>query len=133
MTNPIHSVHRFMRLAGQLEDPDRTWRTLNQYINRVYEEVYETEAAMCEHDIEEIIDGLIDTAYTALGACIWLVGKQHTIEAWDTVADANLAKVDGRHGPTVRDKYGKVQKPSGWQRPSHHHITQHILKEDPLV
>ena len=45
--------------------------------------------------------------------------------AWEAILDANLAKVDGRHGPVVRnEETGKIEKPEGWTAPDIEKILQ---------
>lgn len=125
MAHPIHSVSRFMDLGGQYfpNDTDRqiSVSQLVHFLCRIEEEVCETEDAIFlrpSPDLPEILDGAIDTAYVALTLAIRLVGPEKARDAWDAVVDANLAKVDGRHGPAIIDPdTGKIGKPKGWTAP----------------
>lgn len=125
MAHPIHSVSRFMDLGGQYfpNDTDRqiSVSQLAHFLGRIEEEVCETEDAIFlkpSPDLPEILDGAIDTAYVAMTLAIRLVGPEKARDAWDAVVDANLAKVDGRHGPAIIDpNTGKIGKPEGWTAP----------------
>lgn len=125
MSHPIDNIATFMVLGGQTapRDTDRTitGTEFNQFIDRIVEEVNET-AFSNNHtdgiDFPEALDGAIDTAYVALTLAIRLVGANKAREAWDAVVDANLAKVDTRHGaPIINPETGKIGKPKGWTAP----------------
>lgn len=125
MSHPIDNIATFMKLGGQTvpHDTDRTitWSEFEHFINRIAEEVNET--SFSNHytdgiDYPEALDGAIDTAYVALTLAIRLVGPAKAREAWDAVVDANLAKVDTRHGaPIINPETGKIGKPKGWTAP----------------
>lgn len=131
-THPIDAIANFMSLGGQTvpEGTDRevTRDEVDNFLIRVEEEVIETflgiHGKRVLHEIDapvgnipETLDGFIDIAYVALTGAIRLVGADKARAAWDAVVDANLAKVDGRHGPAYRDENGKIQKPEGWTAP----------------
>lgn len=121
--HPIPSVAQFMHLGGQEfpADTDRSIRPndVRPFLDRLQEEYTETfMASMTSVDIPEALDGFIDSAYVAMTGAIRLVGPEKARAAWDAVVDANLAKVDGRHGPVVKDPVtGKIGKPEGWTAP----------------
>lgn len=122
MAHPIASIARFMELGGQIVPGDVDTGLARQelwpFISRVHEEVQETTEALLYKDTAGIVDGFIDTAYVALTGAIRVAGNKKAKEAWDAVVDANLAKVDGRHGDVVRDPgTGKILKPEGWTAP----------------
>ena len=123
--HPVLAVARFMELGGQEfpEDTDEsmTWQDLKPFLARVKEEVQEIkDSRCCDTDFvgHEALDGFIDVAYAALTGAVRLVGREKAALAWDMVVDANLAKVDGRYGPSViNEETGKIGKPEGWQAP----------------
>lgn len=122
MTHPIESIARFMELGGQIVpgevDHGYARQELWPFIARVHEEIQETTEALLYKDTAEVVDGFIDIAYVALTGAIRVAGNKKAEEAWDAVVDANLAKVDGRHGDVVRDpETGKILKPEGWTAP----------------
>lgn len=122
MTHPIENIARFMELGGQIVpgdvDTGYARQELWPFIARVHEELQETTEALLHKDTAEVVDGFIDTAYVALTGAIRVAGNKKAKEAWDAVVDANLAKVDGRHGDVVRDpETGKILKPEGWTAP----------------
>lgn len=124
MAHPINHVARFMYLGGQAfpDDTDRniSREEIEKFLTRMEEEVYETVSATYDEpvNIPEVLDGAIDTAYVALTLAIRLVGPAKARRAWDAVVDANLAKVDGRHGPAIiNPETGKIGKPEGWTAP----------------
>lgn len=126
MAHPVNEIAFFMHLGGQSfpadTDRDITRADIDKFIVRIQEEVSETvDATYAPADgpnIPEALDGAIDTAYVALTLAIRLVGAKKAAQAWDAVVDANLAKVDGRHGPSIiNPKTGKIGKPEGWTAP----------------
>ena len=125
--HPIKDVADFMVLGGQLVPPgvdhSLDYPTIGHFIDRILEEVKETMASFDqeteEFDYAELVDGFIDTAYVALTGAIRAVGREKAAAVWDAVVDANLAKVDERHGPVVvDDETGKILKPEGWEPPN---------------
>lgn len=146
--NDIEKIAEFMLLGGQLVpfDVDKGMSTaeLMKFFGRIEDEMFETQDAigyfdeawgihlpqdeLPPRDYAETIDGFLDVAYTALSAAIRLAGDTKATQAWEAVCDANLAKVDGRHGPVVRDPAtGKIGKPEGWQAPDIEKILQEAL------
>lgn len=125
MSHPIDNIATFMELGGQIvpHDTDRTitGTEYHHFIDRIVEEINETSNAYSGIDgldFPEALDGAIDTAYVALTLAIRLVGANKAREAWDAVVDANLAKVDTRHGATIiNPETGKIGKPKGWTAP----------------
>lgn len=124
MTNtPITPIADFMELGGQIrkgETFDVDSYDIACILEFVGEEVNETADAIHYHDLEEALDGFIDTAYVALTGAIALVGRDKAIRAWEQVVDVNLSKVDGRFGPPIIDAdTRKIKKPRGWQPPNY--------------
>lgn len=64
-------------------------------------------------DGTELLDGMLDTAWVALGAAISL--SLDPTGAWREVLRANMDKFPG--GVAQRDAGGKVVKPAGWCGP----------------
>lgn len=71
--------------------------------------------AIDEDDFIEIIDGCFDLIYVTIGLAIDYGVPM--AEGWKVGNDSNLAKIDGRHGPIIRDAEGKIKKPPGWTVP----------------
>lgn len=117
----IVDVAKFMYLGGQTVpndvDPDAD-QELFQFIERVLSEVEETQLGVLLSVDDEIVDGFLDIAYAAMTGAIRKAGAKKARLAWEAICDANLAKVDGRYGPVVRDEEtGKILKPEGWVAP----------------
>lgn len=146
--NDVTKIAKFMQLGGQTApfdvDEMMTTAELLQFFGRIEDELFETQDAigyfdeywginvphdeLPPRDYAETVDGFLDTAYTALSAAIRLAGVTKATQAWEAVCDANLAKVDGRHGPVVRNPdTGKIEKPEGWQAPDIEKILQEAL------
>lgn len=119
MSHPLYPIGVFMHAGSQpIDGSEFTDREIMEYLRRTQDEVDETFCAIHDEDLAEIVDGFIDTAYVALTGAIRAVGLEKACLAWDAVVDANLAKVDGRHGPVVLDNVtGKILKPEGWTAP----------------
>jgi len=64
-------------------------------------------------DDTELLDGMLDTAWVALGAAISF--SHNPAGAWREVVRANMDKFPG--GKAVLDAGGKVVKPQGWRGP----------------
>lgn len=119
MFHPLYPIGVFMHAGSQPTDGSEfSKQEILQYLARTGDEVEETFLGIQDEDLVEILDGFIDTAYVALTGAIRAVGYDKARLAWDAVVDANLAKVDGRHGPVVIDNStGKILKPEGWTAP----------------
>lgn len=124
--HPVEDVAQFMQLGGQKipKDVDRglEHKHIHRFIDRTADEVLETYDAARNPDgldLPELVDGFIDTAYAAFTGAIRAAGVEKAKAVWDAVVDANLAKVDERYGPVVRNKEtGKILKPEGWEPPN---------------
>lgn len=118
----VEDVANFMELGGQHfplnTDHSITHREISPFLDRAAEEYRETFLASFNPNLPEVLDGFIDLAYVAITGAIRVVGPEKAAAAWDAVVDANLAKVDGRHGePIINEKTGKIGKPEGWTAP----------------
>lgn len=119
----VEEVADFMEGGGQFfpldTDPSVLSAEVRQFLDRAQEEYRETfMASYPTVNIPEALDGFIDLAYVAFTGAIRLVGPEKAAAAWDAVSDANLAKVDGRHGePIINEQTGKIGKPEGWTAP----------------
>jgi len=102
---------------------------LGKTLDFLTEEVQETQKAVQEHDLPEIIDGFGDVAFVALNGiyktfrfegCSHEEASQRTHEVMKRICDANLGKkqADG----TIKYVNGKVQKPEDWTPPSYEDI-----------
>lgn len=134
MSNPIEKIAFFMDMGGQEAPLYWCGEPLGmsegkRFLDRVDEELIETYHAIREGDSAEILDGFLDIAYAALTGAIRTAGVRAAYEGWDAVVDANQAKVDGRHGPVVRNELnGKILKPEGWESPDIEGILQRSLE-----
>lgn len=83
------------------------------------EELSETKAAYSEASIEDVVDGLVDLIYFAVGT-LHLMGVPFT-KCWSEVQRANITKK--RALPTGSNSKRKSQwdvvKPPGWKGPDH--------------
>lgn len=127
----IESVAKFMKLGGQTVpdsvDYSITPHETANFAERIDEELSELydsflddwySHGLSKHvDIVEAVDAAIDIAYVAFTLAIRLVGENKAVEVWETVAKANLSKVDGSLGPVRRDENGKIMKPEGFVHP----------------
>lgn len=129
--HPIYQVAEFMQLGGQYVPETTHWdalaEDLMQFVDRVDEETNETYEALGTTRVldggvvlnhAEALDGFLDIAYAAMTGAVRLVGQDKAAAAWNEIVDANLAKVDGRHGePIIHPITGKIGKPEGWTSP----------------
>lgn len=75
----------------------------------------ETTAADVQQNDVDLLDGLCDTLVVAMGmAAMAGLPLDHGM---DVVNASNLAKIDPVTGRCIKDAGGKIQKPSGWQKP----------------
>jgi len=93
------------------------------------EEYLETKKAFKENNTEEIIDGLLDLVYVAIGTLTLMEMSEVQIrEHWSEIQRANMTKERSSGDGDVRSKRGHsldVVKPEGWTPPDH----QTILKK----
>lgn len=134
----IKDIAEFMTLGGQTvpEDVDETLTTeelllFGERVNEELEETwdaigyfndywgfYEIREDLPPRDIPEVVDGFLDIAYVAMTGAIRVAGAEKARLCWEAICDANLAKVDGRHGPKIQNpETGKIEKPEGWTAP----------------
>lgn len=84
------------------------------YKNLIREEYKELMVAFDKKDPVEILDGISDLIWVAIGLGISL--ELPLGEAWQEVVRSNLHKVQ-IDGTVVKDERGKIQKPLGWTPP----------------
>lgn len=134
----IYDISDFMALGGQTVpedvDPEITseelflfWERVDEELQETWEAIgyfndywgfYELEEDLPPRDIPEVVDGFLDIAYVAMTGAIRVVGAEKARLCWEAICDANLAKVDGRHGPKIQNpETGKIEKPEGWEAP----------------
>lgn len=134
----IYDISDFMTLGGQTvpEDVDETltteellkfWERIDDELEETWDAIgyfndywqfYKVEENLPPRDIPEVVDGFLDIAYVAMTGAIRVAGAEKARLCWEAICDANLAKVDGRYGPVVRDEEtGKILKPEGWIAP----------------
>ena len=82
-------------------------------LNFLREELTEIEDAVIDEDLEQVLDGLVDIVYVALGTALVFGFDFDT--AWARVQQANMKKVAG----IATDRHGEfdVSKPEGWEPP----------------
>lgn len=118
--NLLDGVTEFMRLGGQLGDPDfvgidRPGRQLRRDL--LSEEYTEYLMAELNDDLVETVDGLLDVIVIAWGTLLTYVGEEKAKAAAAEVTRSNLSKVDGSLGPIITRGDGKILKPEGWTPP----------------
>jgi predicted HAD superfamily Cof-like phosphohydrolase len=86
-------------------------------IRRLVDEVVETQVAHEENDDEEILDGLVDLMYIALGTA-YRRGWDFA-EAWKRVHVKNMLKERGAQHTSQYGSTYDIVKPEGWTPPSH--------------
>ena len=109
-----YGVHDWMRHAT----PFQLKKYLEFRLDFIKEEYDETKEAIIMHDVEEIVDGLIDMCVVAIGTLDAMGVDAH--RAWNEVLTANMAKEVGvkesRPNPLgIPD----LIKPEGWTAPVH--------------
>jgi len=96
-----------------LDDDVRRFR-----VNFLKEELEETIIALETDDVEEIVDGLVDLCYVAIGTAL-LMGLDFPAH-WDEVQKCNMAKERATDpSESKRDSAHDVIKPEGWVGPDH--------------
>lgn len=130
-------IARFMQVGGQEVPSEPDWYPnpleIDKFIMRAEEELDELGEAVfggsedltaAEYgetfcvDVPEAVDAWLDLAYVAFTGALSIAGLEKTQAAWDAIVDANLAKIDGRHGDVVvNEETGKIGKPKGWTAP----------------
>lgn len=111
MSNMSVDVKRFVDACDQLPSEENA----NLYRQLIVEEFWEFMDAYKQKDEVEMLDACMDMIWVILGFCHM---KQYKVkEAWDEVADSNLAKIDTKTGKVIKREDGKVLKPEGWKPP----------------
>jgi hypothetical protein len=101
------------------DDKDLMAKYLRFRLKMCMEEMNETiDAAIFDHNTEEVVDGLIDLCVFAIGT-LDVFGVDANA-AWDQVYEANMSKKPGVK-PGRPNPFGlpDLLKPAGWKPPSH--------------
>jgi predicted HAD superfamily Cof-like phosphohydrolase len=101
------------------EDKDLMAKYLRFRLKMCTEELNETiDAALFDHNKEEVVDGLIDLIVFSIGTLD--VFGVDTHKAWDEVLKANMNKTAGvKPGRPNPFKLPDLLKPAGWTPPTH--------------
>jgi len=111
MSDMSVDVKRFVDACDQLPSEENAFL----YERLIEEEFLEFKEAREQSDVVEQLDACMDMIWVILGFCHMKGFKVK--EAWDEVADSNLAKIDTRTGKVIKRADGKVLKPEGWKPP----------------
>lgn len=102
------------RLLNTPVDPD----LMKVRIRFLAEELKEVNKAAAEGDLEEVLDGLVDLVYVAVGTAFLF--NLDFPNAWKNVQEANMAKVQASaDNPGKRGYARDIVKPPGWKKPDH--------------
>jgi predicted HAD superfamily Cof-like phosphohydrolase len=113
-TNVFEDQKTFMQAGDQSVDTYNK-QQLDLYVSLIDEELAEVKEGIANNDRVEILDGLIDTIYVAIGALNSLgVNIQG---AWDEVQRSNMSKVDPESGKLLKREDGKIMKAAGYSAP----------------
>ena len=118
--NDINLMHQKYGVHGWVKKatPFQLKKYLEFRLNFIKEEYDETREALITDDAEEIVDGLIDLCVVAIGT-LDAFGV-NSIDAWDAVLEANMAKEVGRKESRPNPLgLPDLIKPEGWTAPSH--------------
>lgn len=100
------------RKAG--EKPSK--KLVNFRLKFLQEEVQELNVAFGKNDLADVLDGLVDIVYVALGTA-WQLGLPYE-RAWKLVQEANMKKIKVTSASQSQRGYvGDVIKPDGWTPP----------------
>ena len=94
--------------------PDVFAADLDMHGKLLAEEVSEFLIAVKDRDPVEILDALGDIMYVAYGAA--LDAGLDVDAAFERIHASNMAKL-GPDGKPIKDQFGKVRKPDGWEPP----------------
>ena len=118
--NPVKDIDDFHQKFGFTARPhgERPNQALLAFrLKFLAEELHETMTAARKDDLENILDGLVDLAYVAIGTA-WLLNLDFE-EAWKRVHAANMLKVRAEHpSQSKRGSPFDVVKPKGWEKPN---------------
>jgi Phosphoribosyl-ATP pyrophosphohydrolase len=120
---------RDFEVDPKLDEGVCTTRLLNKTVDFLNEELNETQNAIAENNMSEIVDGFGDVAFVALNGIykafrfqgdVHALAVTKTNEVMKRICDANLGKKqsDG----SIHYVNGKVQKPEGWTAPAYDDI-----------
>ena len=114
-TNVFEDQKTFMQAGDQSVDTYNK-QQLDLYVSLIDEELAEVKEGIANNDRVEILDGLIDTIYVAIGALNSL--GVDAMGAWTEVQRSNMSKVDPESGKLLkRESDGKILKHSGYSVP----------------
>jgi len=98
-----------LNARGMLSD-----ERFDQRLNHIFEELAEAKRAQDARDPHEVVDGMVDVIYLAIGTLLEM-GVPPDF-AFDEVHRANMEK---QRGNSVRNGQYEAVKPAGWNPPDH--------------
>ena len=121
LVDDIEQFHTKFDLKGRLINSPIDPELLKFRVRFLAEELKEINNASAEGDLEEVLDGLVDLVYVAIGTAYML--NLNFAEAWKTVHKANMSKVKvSNENPGKRGHSTDIVKPPGWVKPDHAHL-----------
>ena len=120
MKNAILDVESFLNKNGMYLPKDSEGRknTLDFRMDLLEEEFSETVLAYDKGEPDEIVDGMIDLIYIAIGT-MSMAGVDIN-KAWDLVHNANMQKLPGLKAGRKNDNNSQdAMKPESWVAPDH--------------
>lgn len=107
----VSDVYRFNREIIETEQPAQpqvlSRERLLFGLTAMYEELHELTVANNENKVDEVLDGLIDLIYFALGRCYELgISEQQFEVCWNAIQEKNMQKKRGtKNRGTSQDAY----------------------------
>lgn len=158
MTDMLRDVREFHEVMGHTVGSQLAVRDEKLRINLITEETKETNRALAQEDLVEMIDGCMDILYVTLGTLVAAGVNEVQLGAfWKEVHAANMAKLvpceacDGTgwtkhtrypggascpkcngHGkhPLKRPEDGKIIRPIGWKEPNIAGLVREIKRNE---
>lgn len=132
----IKNFHEKFDLAPRAVNAPLDKDLMKFRIRFLAEELKEINKAAAEGNLPDLLDGIVDLVYVAIGTAY--TQNMNFAEAWQRVQAANMAKEKvSSENPGKRGHSSDIVKPKGWTAPCHkdlfseYDLTQARLSEDP--
>lgn len=112
----LHEFHTTFGFVPRKVGDAPSAELVNFRLKFMVEELRELNKGFARRDMEEVLDGLVDLVYVAIGTA-WMLGLPFQA-AWDEVQRANMTKVRATDASQSRRSTTlDVVKPAGWKKP----------------
>lgn len=115
--NQVKEFHKIYGLPVRYKPELLPFREMKLRSELLEEETAEIIDAHRQHNIEEVVDGIVDLLYVTIGLAVQMGVSDKLEECFDEVQRSNMSKLDSNGKPIVRSG-GKILKGTNFIKPN---------------